>query len=505
LCSRTAIGSFIRRPGKTILIRFRQSAGLGALLAFLISCGPRAPHNGPIVLITLDSLRADAVEALGGEPGLTPLMDELIQEADWAGTAIASSSWEGSTLASLFTGLRPWQHQVLHQGHARLSPALITLAEALKAAGYKTTGIWSNTWYDPKFGFSQGFDVFQHYGKGIRAAERLRGLQRSRQFVWAHLPAPAAPYLRRAALLPRLGRMPPQLPRKVLPMQLERWYDPATPLPLNQRRRLWAMYCLNVAWADEQLGRLVDALRASGEWDHTLLVVTANHGEEFGEKGQILHGGNLGRQLLEVPLIVKLPAGFERNIRVPKRQRVAASRVWATLVEAAGGALSPAAAPSLFRGVAVPALSELYLNNGTNHFSWVDGDLQLLWESRFAPPEPDYFLARQAFRSREARARIQESPKAVFARLGKAFGRVPPLHGTEAPRLSLERWGDRGSRPVDDTVKAREMAVQLARAWSAFVAEERAPEREAAEWRDAGGDEQSRGATPGRARRRERP
>lgn len=453
------------------------------------------------MLITLDSLRADVVEALGGEPGLTPRIDELIREADWAGTAIASSSWEAPTLATLFTGLRPWQHQVLHQGHARLSPALITLAEALQAVGHETTGIWSSTWYDPKLGFNQGFDVFQHYGKGIRAAERLRGLGSSRQLVWVHLPAPAAPYVRRTALLPRLGRMPPQLPRKVLPMQLERWYDPATPLPRNQRRRLWAMYCLNVAWADEQLGRLLDALRASGEWDHTLLVVTANHGEEFGEKGQILHGGNLGRQLLEVPLIVKLPVGFERTIRVPKRQRVAASRVWATLIEAAGGEIPPAAAPSLFRDAAVPAVSELYLSNGTNSFSLVDGDLQLLWESRFAPPEPDYFLARLAFKSGEARARLQESPKAVFARLGNAFAEVSPLHGTEEPRLSLERWGDRGSRPVDDPAKAREMAERLARAWAAFVPEERAPAREMAEWRAAVGEGGSQDSSPGRVRR----
>ncbi|MFP5288899.1 MAG: sulfatase-like hydrolase/transferase, partial [Thermoanaerobaculia bacterium] len=313
---------------------------LVSLLSFL-SCAPDYPHDGPIVLITLDSLRADAVEGLGGEPGLTPRMDELIREADWAGPAIASSSWEGSTLATLFTGLRPWQHQVLHPSRARLSPALITPAEALKAAGYETAGHWSGPWYDKTFGFNQGFDAFQHYGKGARLVERLRAMEDGRRFVWAHLPAPAAPYLLHRAFVPRLGRKPPQLPRKVLPMQIERWFDPEVPLPLNQRRRLWAMYCLNVAAADEQLGRLLDALRESGQWDRTLLVVTANHGEEFGEKGQILHGGNLGRQLLEIPLAVKLPAGFGRRIVPPETARVAAARIMATLVEAAGGEAPP--------------------------------------------------------------------------------------------------------------------------------------------------------------------
>jgi arylsulfatase A-like enzyme len=486
--------------------RFRPSGALLLLLVFLTACAPDYPHDGPIVLITLDSLRADAVEGLGGEPGLTPRMDELIREADWAGPAIASSSWEGSTMATIFTGLRPWQHQVLFQGRARLSPALITLAEALQAAGYKTAGHWSGQWNSHTFGFNQGFDVFQNYGKGARLMERLREIKDERQFIWAHLPAPAAPYVRNNAFLPRLGRTPPQLPRKILPMQIERWFDPATPLPLNQRRRLWAMYCLNVASADEQLGRLLDSLRASGEWDRTLLVVTANHGEEFGEKGQILHGGNLGRQLLEVPLIVKLPAGFEREIRMPKRQRVPTTRIWATLVVAAGGEVPPAAAPSLFRQSNVPAVSELYLTNGTNHFSLVEGDDQLLWESRFAPPEPDYYLARMAFRSKESREQLQEPPRAVFTRLRNRFSSTPPLHGIEAPQLTLERWtarGNPGTRPVSDPVKAREMAARLVRSWGTFVPDELPLSQEAHEWAEVGGEKARK---PGKqaARKKER-
>ena len=461
-----------------------------SLLSFT-ACAPDYPHDGPIVLITLDSLRADAVEGLGGEPGLTPRMDELIREADWAGSAIASSSWEGSTMATLFTGLRPWQHQVLHPGRARLSPVLITLAEALGAAGYETAGHWSGPWYDQSFGFNQGFDVFQSHGKGARLIERLLALEDERRFVWAHLPAPAAPYVRRNELVPRLGRKPPQLPRKVLPMQIERWFDPAAALPLGQRRRLWAMYCLNVAAADEQLGRLLDALRTSGEWDRTLLVVTANHGEEFGEKGQILHGGNLGRQLLEVPLIVKLPAGFERGIPIPKRQRVPASRIWATLVVAAGGEVPPAAAPSLFRRSSVPAVSELYLTNGTNRFSLVEGNDQLLWESRFAPPEAEYYLARMALRSKESRARLQEPPRAVFTRLRDRFVATQPLRGIEAPRLTLERWTEHGTRPVSgpgSEEKLREMAARLARAWGSFVPDELPPSQEAHEWAEAAGE-----------------
>ncbi|HEX3129885.1 MAG TPA: sulfatase-like hydrolase/transferase [Thermoanaerobaculia bacterium] len=465
-------------------MRFSRAI-LPILLFLLTACGRGpAPHRGPIVLITLDSMRADVVERLGGEPGLTPRLDELIRQSDWAGRAIASSSWEGSTMATLFTGLRPWQHQVLYPGRAHLPKPLITLAEVLKANGYETTGFFSGPWYDQSFGFQQGFDTFQHYGKGRRLVERLGALSDGRSFTWAHLPMPQAPYIRRDNYLSRLGRMPPQLPRKVMPMQLGPFFDPAVPLPLNQRRRLWALYCMNVAWADEQLGHILDALRASGAWDDTLLVVTANHGEEFGEKGQILHGGNLGRQLIEVPLVIKLPAGFDRKLQAAEGERVAAGRIWATLVEAVGGQAPPAAAPSLFRRVPPAAVSELYLTNGTNRFSLVEGDLQLLWETRFAPPEPEYWLARMGTRSKEVRGRLQEDPKVIFTRLRDAFAVTPPLHGRGAPGLTLERWEERGTREVADPGKTREMAGRLVRDWGAFVPEELPPAQEAGEWNE---------------------
>jgi hypothetical protein len=249
------------------------------------------------------------------------------------------------------------------------------------------------------------------------------------------------------------------------------------------------MYRFNVAWADDRLGRLIQALRSSGEWDHTLLVVTSTHGEEFGEKGQILNGGNLGRQLLEVPFAVKLPLGFRRKIAEPRDHRVAAARLWATLVEAAGGEAPPAVAPSLFRRAPEPVLSELYLANGANLFSLVDGDDQLLWESRFAPPDPDYFRARLAMMNRGnariARAELAVPPEEILGRLRAAFATAPPLGGREAPRLSLERWDPQGgSSALADPRRTAELARRLERTWNAFIPAERTPGEEAREWRE---------------------
>lgn len=460
------------------------------LVLFLLLAGCRhstAPvHDGPIVVITFDSLRADVV----GERGLTPNLDALIREADWSGRAIASSSWGLPSMASLFTGLRPWQHQVLRP-EDRLAPALVTLPEALQARGYETFGFLGEPMYSQEAGFGQGFDLLAKLGKGNEAGEKLRSTGSAgdgrRRFVWIHFSEPQAPYYRRPKFVARLGLRGRDLPYRILPNQLAPYFDPAVPLPPELEQRFRTLYRLNVAWADDRLGKLLKELRDSGQWDRTLLVVTSTHGEEFGEKGQILNGGNLGRQLLEVPLVIKLPKDSGRRIAAGRNQRVATARLWATLVEAAGGEVPPAQAPSLFHEAPNAVLSELYLVNGTNRFSLVQGDDQLLWEARFAPPEPEYYRARLALMSRGnariARAELTERPALIFRRLFTGFLQTPPLTGRgEVPRLTLERWEGKGSRPVLNPQKQAEMARLLARTWNDFLPDEQTPSAEAREW-----------------------
>jgi arylsulfatase A-like enzyme len=445
------------------------------------------------VLITFDSLRADVVGALGGEPRLTPNLDALLRGADWGGRAVAPSSLGAAAMASLFTGLRPWQHQVLHDRQAHLSKALLTLPEALKAAGYTTAGFSGETSYSRDFGYDQGFDQLEALEKGTAAIGRLKALH-GRQFVWIHIPEPAAPFLRRPNFEDRIDLRGLDLPARVQPNELAPYFDPAVPLPPALRQRFWAMYRLNAAFADDRLGYFLQALRQSGQWDRTLLVVTSTHGEELGEKHQILDGGNLGRQLLEVPLAVKLPAlpASERGLRIaaPKTERPATARIWATLVEAAGGEAPPAVAPSLFHtlhGASAAVLSELYFTDGTNQFSLLDGDDQLLRESRFAPPQPEYYRARLAEMGRGnaevARSLLSEPPEAIFGRLLAAFRSTLPFTGRGEPKLALERWGKgSGTEPVSDPRRKAELARLLIQRWNEFLPGETTPEAEAREW-----------------------
>lgn len=446
--------------------------------------GPPPVHDGPILLITLEGLRADAVGALGGPSGLTPHLDRLAAEGwageGWAGAAVAPSSWSIPSLASLWTGLRPWQHLAIVPREASLGPELVLLPEALGSLGFRTTGFYDGSDATPEAGYGRGFHRIEPLRQGGRAAAHLRQLAGDRELVWVHLADPTLPYQRRQALLPRLDEAPSRLPARLGSRSLEPYFDPEVPLPHEVRRRALALYRMEVAWADERIGRLLAALEAGGQAGRTLVAVVSAYGQELGEHGQVGVGGNLGRALVEVPLLVKLPAGFRRPLR-PGDGRVAAARVWATLIDAAGGTAPPGVAPSLFAAVPGGALSELYRAGVHNEISWVEGDWQLRRVSSFAPGERAYYQARRA--GAGLGPRPAEPPRQLFGRLGRAFWTTPPLTGDGSPpRLLLERWTPEGVEAVDDPERRREMTRRLERAWHLFVDRERSPEAEV-EWR----------------------
>jgi hypothetical protein len=466
-----------------------------AVLAFVpllaAACGRPSggAPGGPVILITLEALRADEVSGLGGAPELTPNLAAFIRQADWAGRAIAPSSLAAAAMATIFTGLSPWQHHVILEGDARLPDDLITLPKAFKALGYRTTAFAGGRWAAPDLGYERGFDAFETEGRNRDAAEHLASLEEGKELVWIHMPEPQAPWVRRDWLLPRLGADAAaagrDLPAIVEPDELELYSEGARPLTPAVRRRMAAMYRLNVAWADEKIGRLFEALRASGEWDRALVAVTAGYGEELGEHGTIGHGGDLERESLEVPLIVKLPSWCNRRVVPPGRQRLALAAVWATLVAVAGGTPPPAMAAGLFQDAPSGVSSELYFGNGTNLFSLVEGDDQLLWESRFAPAEAGFARARREALAGTKPPSRQESLDVIAERLFDAFTATPPLHGMASPRLLLERWSASGaSRRVEDPARTAALARHLAARWHEFVGAELTPAEEDREWID---------------------
>ncbi len=309
---------------------------------------------------------------------------------------MAPSSAPLPSLATLATGLPPWLHQAASARQGRLDDTLRTLGEAFEEQGYIVTAYVSGPWFRGSHGWAQGMNRIRPLRGGGFAAGHLQSLGQPSdkpQMLWIHVPGPAPP---------------------------------------NRR---------NVARADQRLGRMLDALRKSGVWEETLLVVTSPTGAEPGGDGDADGAAGLDRGLLEVPLVIKLPSLLEGGVpalAAPPRRRVALARVWSTLVAAVGGEVPPAAPPSLF--AAAPDAGSLSAADG------MDGGREL--------------------------SLVEED-----AAGGGAWQLLRRGRGGE-PELSLLRWLPAGGvEAADDPARAAAMAERLRRRRLAFQECGRGPAR----------------------------
>jgi hypothetical protein len=468
-----------------------QAVGLAALLVCLACVGtgpwsadppPASTALGPsIVLITLEGLRPDLLGALGAEPTWTPKLDRFSATATWTGRAVAPSSALVPSAASLFTSLRPWQHQVILPGQKTLGTDLEILTESLARRGYRGLGFSDSRELRLVDGWARGLATFESLRQGQRAGLELAQLEPEGQFLWIHLTGPSPPYIRRPWMVDQLDGAT-RLPRRIEEGELEPYLDPSRPLPEAKRRELWAMYRLNALTTDAFLGRLLEGLEANPHRDRLVVAITSLHGQEFKEHGQIGAGGNLGRAGLEVPLILKLPEDSPHTLQVPPSERVAQLRLASTLLELAGAPRSVAAPPSLFDATPYPLLSELYQSAGANELSLVEGDLQLRWRVRFADAERTYYAARLATlgQGRESPARLEL--RALMSRLAFEFRATPPISGRpdRPAELTLFRWTAQGVERVENPAQSGRLASRARLAWSRFVGPERTLEREEA-------------------------
>ncbi len=304
-----------------------RSPALGLLAAALLSCGaPTAPPVRNLVLITVDTLRADHVGAYGGV-GLTPVLNELARQGVVVEGACTPTPSTGPAHASLLSGLHPWRHGVLGNLVPLAEAELELLAPRARQAGLRTAAFVSSYVLHPRYGFAHGFEhyhfepsqpgfwgtqtvAFSMRGEDTsRAAIRwIEEFRAERFLVWIHYFEPHAPYEpppRFLDLVPRETELP-EAARAA-------WRGDGERLAELQRA-----YRGEVAYVDAQIGRVVDALQTLGLWETTALVVTADHGEGLGDHGLLGHGQDLFDEAILVPLIVRapsIPAG--RRVRGP--------------------------------------------------------------------------------------------------------------------------------------------------------------------------------------------
>ena len=272
-----------------------------------------------IVVFLVDTLRADHLGLYGHERATSPNLDALSREAITFDDCSAQSSWTAPSVTSLFTGLGPEAHGV-GDVDSSLVPDIETLAERLRSRGYHTAAFVANHVLRARLGYAQGFEDWNGgdekalFGKRPRPVvdRALQWLRSAPEpfFLYVHILDPHDPY------------EPPELHWR--PFRPDAYTGPRDTRVLGRSRNLGreelaflrSAYEGEIHEADDAFGGLVEALRSCSFLDRSLLAFTADHGEEFDDHGRLGHAHSLYREVLRVPLVIRLPRGARGGERV---------------------------------------------------------------------------------------------------------------------------------------------------------------------------------------------
>ncbi len=292
------------------------------LIALLLSCwGEPTPKPPPdIVLVVVDTLRADHLGVYGHSRPTSPRMDALAQEGTWFHRAYAQSGWTLPSFTSLLSGTYPHQHRVGRapfdrSAFGRLGADAVTLPEVLAGSGYATAAWMNNTFLAPEFGLQQGFSTYDYQGstnalhrsgeETVDGALQWLSVQTQPAFVLVHLMEPHMDY---APPESTRGRFTSDRTLTIpVPYSVSEQIGGrgAAEIPSAEAQEdIRRVYDEEILAADMAVGRLVDGIKAAGRWENTTLIITSDHGEEFWDHGGFEHGHTLLGELTRVPLIV---------------------------------------------------------------------------------------------------------------------------------------------------------------------------------------------------------
>lgn len=318
-----------------------RSLPIVLLLASLQACGgsldveadpeehlepsPSVPGRPDVVVITLDTLRADNLSIYGFPRQTSPRLEELAQESLVFERCLAPVATTLPTHTSLFTGLWPLEHGVVSnmKGKGRRyepPPGMLRLAEGFLEAGYRTAAFVSALPLKKRFGLEPGFESYEQPQQAKRPGKLTTRYASSwldelgedeRLFLWVHYFDPHGPY-EPSAPFDSLFEADEELEAWLEP----RRFDELAVRPTGQENELRpAMDAYNgeVAYTDAQVGALIDKLRELGRWKDTVLVVVGDHGEGLNQHGAPGHGLTWQEQL-HVPFLLRLPGIPARRV-----------------------------------------------------------------------------------------------------------------------------------------------------------------------------------------------
>ena len=292
------------KKGRVLLI----GAGAGALALALVYLvfGPASGKfrgdtgDASVLLITVDTLRADHVGCYGYRRIATPIMDTLADTGVLFENAVTPAVMTLPSHATILSGLYPPTHGIRDNGDYRLNEGVLTLAEALRARGFRTGAVIGSFVLDSMFGLDQGFDSYDDSmppqrenltffaerparavtDAAMRFLENSRG---SRFFLWVHYYDPHHPYT---------------APSPFAEQHPQRGYD------------------AEITYVDSEIGRLLASMRIAGATEKTLVVLASDHGEGLGDHGEESHGIFLYEETVRVPLILSFPPHLPSGRRV---------------------------------------------------------------------------------------------------------------------------------------------------------------------------------------------
>ena len=326
------------------------------LLLLAAGCGASSPHADldrkpvPVILYLVDTLRADHLGCYGYERDTSPALDGLAADGVRFESCQATSSWTKPASASVLTGLLPSQHGAVHKVSVLPTEHLLA-AEAFQAAGYRTGAFGANGFiFGTEQGFNRGFDVFKTGGALIggdsehmdvrsdvlvdAALDWVREAPDEPFFLYVHAIDPHDPYVPTESFRDRYTKPTASGKESTTVAQLIAKKDVGLPY----LDRTIGLYDAEIAYADQELGKLLDGLKDLGIYDEALVVFVADHGEEFQDHGGFGHNPKLYQEVVRVPLVVKFPDSFDQpglrgSVHEP---RVSQVDVLPTLMDAVG-------------------------------------------------------------------------------------------------------------------------------------------------------------------------
>jgi len=390
---------------------------------------PLAGNRRPDVFIYLiDALRPDHIGCYGYPRPTSPSIDDFARGAVIYERAHTVTPWTRPAVASLMTGLYPLAHGVTDSESGRLESWPLTLAEALRAEGYRTLYVTSAVQSSEHFGFRQGVDDYL-YEDGCpsrllneRISARLEQVDAGQPvFTYVHTLDVHAPY----TPLPEQRRLFDRGFRGRHDGTIKAFARAGVVRPdlsSEDMQHLIDLYDAVVRKNDDAFGDFLRMLARLGRLDHSLIIVMADHGEAFGEHDTLSHGFTLNAEDLRIPLIIRYPRAWRAGMRLP--DRVSMVDIYPTIMSVVG------AAPSLGYGLPGRDLSAL-----------TDGDHQ-------APP-PIFAEVCQKKRGIDLVGVIdEEGYKRVFD--------LSPIPGAGSPPATIGLWDtDRDPREHTDLCQTR--------------------------------------------------